>query len=50
MIEWGVDFLFSTVYTGLITMVALVAAIPYGIYVGSRKLWSKLRGGQRGHS
>lgn len=34
------DFLFGTVYGGLITLIALLAAIPYGAWQGAKRLWA----------
>jgi hypothetical protein len=42
-----IDLLFGNAYEGLLLAVALIAAIPYGIYVGLRKLGSRITGGKR---
>lgn len=41
-----IDLIFGNGYEALLMTVALVAAIPYGIYVGIKKLGAKLFGGK----
>ncbi len=41
--ETLVDFLFGTAYAGLVTLIALVGAIPYGIYQGIKRLFRSRR-------
>jgi hypothetical protein len=41
-----VDLLFGNGYETLLLLIALVAAIPYGIYVGLKKLGSRITGGK----
>ncbi len=46
-----IDLLFGNSYGALLMAVALIAAIPYGIYVGLKKLGARITGGKdRGHS
>lgn len=46
-----IDLLFGNSYEALLMVVALIAAIPYGIYVGLKKLGARITGGKdRGHS
>ncbi len=42
-----VDLLFGNSYEALLLVIALVAAIPYGIYVGLKKLGSRFTGGRQ---
>lgn len=48
MLEWGIDLLFGTLYGGAITAIALVAAIPYGIWQGIKRLAAALGGNRNG--
>ena len=41
-----VDLLFGNSYEALLLAIALIAAIPYGIYVGVKKLGSRIFGGK----
>lgn len=41
-----IDLLFGNSYEMLLMSIALIAAIPYGIYVGLKKLGTKLFGGK----
>ena len=41
-----IDLLFGNGYEALLMSIALIAAIPYGIYVGLKKLGTKLFGGR----
>jgi hypothetical protein len=42
-----IDLLFGNSYEALLMLVALIAAIPYGIYVGFKKLASRISGGKQ---
>jgi len=42
------DLFFGTLYGALITGVALVAAIPYGIWQGIKWVGRRLTGGEHG--
>ena len=42
-----VDFLFGNGYEAFLVAVALLAAIPYGIYVGLKRLATRITGGPR---
>jgi|GEM_PF-2691136 len=49
--EWAAGLLSGTVYGGLITFAALLAAIPYGIWRGIKRLGAVIKGGSpRGNS
>ena len=50
MLEWGIDLLFGTFYGGLIFLIALLAAIPYGIWQGIKRLAAALGGNRNGDS
>jgi hypothetical protein len=41
-----IDLLFGSGYEAILLMVALIAAIPYGIYVGLKRLGTKIFGGK----
>ena len=41
-----IDLLFGNSYEAAIMLVALIAAIPYGIYIGLKKLGTKIFGGK----
>lgn len=41
-----IDLLFGNSYEALLMGIALIAAIPYGIYVGLKKLGSRISGGK----
>lgn len=45
-----IDLLFGNGYEALLMTIALIAAIPYGIYVGLKKLVIRLGGKDRGNS
>ncbi len=47
--DWLVELLFGTLYGGLVTAVALLAAIPYGLWQGCRRLWNRRPGGPHGN-
>lgn len=42
-----VDLIFGNGYEAILAAIALVAAVPYGIYVGLRKLSRRIGGGKR---
>ena len=42
-----VDLIFGNGYEALLATTALAAAVPYGIYVGLRKLSGRIGGGKR---
>lgn len=42
-----VDLIFGNGYEAILAAIALVAAVPYGIYVGFRKLSRRIGGGKR---
>jgi hypothetical protein len=42
-----IDLIFGNSYEALLMLVALIAAVPYGIYVGFKKLASRISGGKR---
>jgi hypothetical protein len=50
-LDWLIDLLFGTLYGGVVTVIALLAAIPYGIWQGMKRLWA-MRPGRRsdGHA
>ncbi len=50
MLEWGIDLLFGSLYGGLIFFIALLAAIPYGIWQGIKRLAAALGGNRNGDS
>lgn len=41
-----IDFFFGNGYEALLMTVALIAAIPYAIYMGLKKLASRITGGK----
>jgi hypothetical protein len=43
--EWVVDMLFGTLYGGLVMVAALLAALPYGIWQGLKRLGAWIKGG-----
>lgn len=45
MFDFAFEWLFGTLYGGLITFVALLAALPYGIWQGMKRLGGWLKGG-----
>ncbi|MGE0599074.1 MAG: hypothetical protein AB7J35_08500 [Dehalococcoidia bacterium] len=46
-----VDLLFGNSYDALLFVIAIVAAVPYGIYIGLKKLGTRIAGGKaRGNS
>lgn len=49
VLEWGLDLLFGTFYGGLIFGVALLAAIPYGIWQGIKRLTAAFGGNRDGN-
>lgn len=48
--EWLVQLLFGSLYGLLVTGIALLAAIPYGIWQGIKWLSTKITGGPNGNS
>lgn len=48
MLEWGLDLLFGTLYGGAIFAIALLAAIPYGIWQGIKRLAAAIGGNRDG--
>ncbi|MBI5948796.1 MAG: hypothetical protein HY875_11725 [Chloroflexi bacterium] len=48
--DWLVELLFGTLYGGVVMVIALLAAIPYGLWQGWKRLWSRRPGGHRGNS
>jgi hypothetical protein len=48
MLEFGIDLLFGTLYGSLIFFVALLAAIPYGIWQGIKRLSAAIGGKRNG--
>ncbi|MCC7366066.1 MAG: hypothetical protein IT303_17000 [Dehalococcoidia bacterium] len=48
--DWGVELLFGTLYGGLVTLIALFAAIPYGIWQGIKRVGRRLSGGNNGNA
>ena len=44
--EWLLSFAFGSLYGSLVTLIPLVAAIPYGIYQGGKRLLNHIRGGR----
>jgi hypothetical protein len=45
VLDFAFEWLFGTLYGGIITFAALLAAIPYGIWQGIRRLGTRFRGG-----
>ena len=41
-----IDLLFGNSYEAVLLIVALIAAIPYGIYIGLKKLGTRIFGGK----
>ncbi|HML97487.1 MAG TPA: hypothetical protein PKD75_03350 [Tepidiformaceae bacterium] len=52
MLDLAFEWLFGTLYGGLIMFAALLAAIPYGIWQGIRRLgaWITRGGNPRGNT
>jgi hypothetical protein len=50
MLDFLVDILFFNLYGAAITVIALLAAVPYGIWQGLRWLKSRLVGGPGGNA
>jgi hypothetical protein len=48
MLEFGLDLVFGTFYGGLIFFIALLAAIPYGIWQGIKRLAAAIGGRKNG--
>lgn len=47
--DWLVEILFGTLYGALVGLIALLAAIPYGIWQGIRRLGRRFPGGTNGN-
>jgi hypothetical protein len=47
---WLPDLLFSNVYGLIVTAIPIIAAIPYAIWQGVKKLNTAIRGGHDGDS
>lgn len=47
MLDFAFEWLFGTLYGGIIMFAALLAAIPYGIWQGIRRLGAWLKGDSR---
>lgn len=45
VLDFAFEWLFGTLYGGIIMFAALLAAIPYGIWQGIRRLGAWFRGG-----
>ncbi len=50
LLDWGVGLVFETLYGGIIFVIALVAAIPYGIWQGIKRLTRRNQGGTNGNA
>jgi hypothetical protein len=50
VVDFFVSLLFGSLYGGLIMGLAMLAAIPYGIWQGVRRLWNRRPGGPHGDS
>jgi hypothetical protein len=48
--DWVVQLLFGSLYGGIVLIIALAGAIPYGIWQGIKALRRKLPGGTDGNS
>ena len=48
--DWLVELVFGTVYGGFVMAIALVVAIPYGLWQGWKRLWNRRPGGPRGNA
>lgn len=55
-VSWVVDVVFGAVYGWLplygfvVTGLAFLAAIPYGIWQGAKRMWATRPGGNHGHA
>ncbi|MCL4240856.1 MAG: hypothetical protein KJ048_05835 [Dehalococcoidia bacterium] len=47
MLDFAFEWLFGTLYGGIIMFAALLAAIPYGIWQGIKRLGAWLKGDSR---
>lgn len=51
MFDFAFEWLFGTLYGGLVMVAALLAALPYGIWQGLKRLGARIKGGSsRGNS
>jgi hypothetical protein len=48
VVDWLVQAAFGTLYGGLIMVIALLAAIPYGAWQGIKRLGRWTTGGRNG--
>lgn len=48
MLDWLIDLAFGSLYGALVTVIALVAAVPYGIWQGLKAIGRRL-GGSHGN-
>lgn len=48
MFDWAVEMVFGTLYGSAVMVIALAAAIPYGIWQGIRWLGRRLTGRHHG--
>lgn len=49
-VDWLLQLAFGTLYGAGITLIALLAAIPYGLWQGAKWLGRHLTGGTHGDS
>ncbi|MFN0096228.1 MAG: hypothetical protein ACKVVT_15815 [Dehalococcoidia bacterium] len=49
MLQFLIDVLFGTLYGSLLFAVAVLAAVPYGIWQGLKRLGRLIGGGSRGN-
>lgn len=47
-VDWLTELLFGTLYGALVMGIALVAAIPYGIWQGLKWIGRRITGGNHG--
>lgn len=47
-VDWLLQLVFGTLYGAGITLIALLAAIPYGLWQGAKWLGQRLTGGIHG--
>ena len=47
MLDFAFEWLFGTLYGGVIMLAALLAAIPYGIWQGIKRLGTWFKGDSR---
>jgi hypothetical protein len=48
MLDLLIDLVFGSLYGAVVTLAALFAAIPYGIWQGVRRLGKHIPGGRNG--